>query len=262
MTGSSPIVAGSRQPADRNLWIAVALALGLHALWFIRVPEFPLALDKPPAAPVLQTMFFHEDPAELLERKLSEDVRALQSPSMFSLPTPMGFSRPFLGERRSLRPPLEGPGQEPSPSGMPSNALPQGSLATDGHGTLLRGIEWQRAGSGHESEAFPAAPAATGAVLRIAWMDSVKGLRNQSRPVEPGSVWDDPKPWEALAYVEFDDLGNVKHVLLEKPTSSPARNEEIVRALRGYHSKPGALGQSGYVTLRYAGAESKAKERP
>ena len=118
---------------------------------------------------------------------------------------------------------------------------------------MLRTISWGRDDATPGSATFSERPADTGLVVQVIWQTPMPGLRNQALQVDREVLLDDPRAWEATAYVEFDEFGSVRHVMLERPSPSPVRNAGLIRALRLLQAKPTGEVQGGNVFLRFAG---------
>jgi hypothetical protein len=242
---------------DRVGWVgwslAVALAVAWHTFWGVWLQASPLpAPVRAPAVPDVSYLPVPDGPAS--GDALSSDVRALGSPVLFSLPTPMGFSRSALTNEIGSLPPLALPGDTVA---FLERAAPVDERVVQ-VGESLEALMRQ------SGTRFPlrvpeasalAAPAAvaTGETIQVEFLGGLAGCRFQRMELP-----DDPRvrgdaAWEAGASVDVDAEGRVRHVLLDNPSASAKLNGMLVRALMGWRLEKPGTPHSGRVVLRYPG---------
>jgi hypothetical protein len=235
---------GQERDFEKTSWrAALLLAMALHAFWLVKpAPEYsPDRSNRPPPAPVLRYLADAGGP-----RNGVDEARALMSPAAFSLPTPMGFSP---AERKGLEPPLRHPRAYDTllrrPDGFqlephqPARPIPVMAAPAPPIPLAI--------------PVFAAAPAETQAVLRIAWGDALLGLPAQVLPLPTNSFWLDSKPWEAVAWLELDAGGAVRHAFLEKSAGQKDRNAALLRTLYTLTLPADAAGKAGRVFVRFEG---------
>ncbi|MFH0880286.1 MAG: hypothetical protein V2A34_11285 [Lentisphaerota bacterium] len=249
-----------RDRRSMQAWgMALILALGWHSVWWVwlgAAPPAPKLLI--PQTPSVTYTPFHVKSSD--GEALHADVRVLWSPALFSLSTPVGFSRVMLEDQIGIRPSIQ------PPSGA-SNLLER--LALSGSNPVAR-----LAGSvGEEAAAWMAdLPSLHDPEDRTVnetpfqeqrfWVEFSGGLKgaNFKRLNFPrNNPQINRMPWEIRAYLEFNGMGVARHVLLDQPTMSKKLNQYILRELLALQLKNATDGQNGYVTIRNRGFDSRSK---
>jgi hypothetical protein len=193
---------------------------------------------------------------------VTAEVRMLWSPVLFSLPTPLGFSRDALTNEMRMRPPL-GPYAgftnflERAARTAPVIEPPPRVNLPEMAANALRAV----VASEPLTPAFDLTAVSTSALFEIVLLDGLAGRKfaETRLPVRP---WvGGAKPWEAVAYLELDEAGRVVHVFLESPSPSDALNARLAQVLRAWRlAEPGSA-SSGRVLLRNKGrAQEQARE--
>jgi hypothetical protein len=234
-------------------WVlAAALALAWHAFWGLWLRAAP-----PPAplrAPVVPEVTYAPiQAAPESGGPALADARTLWSPVLFSLPTPMGFSRSALARRIGSQPPLAVPGdtaiflERPAPSDERVIRVGESVEA------LMRESPDRFAFHVPDVPALTPTAVSTGETVRVELLGGLAGRRfvRMDLPDEPRVRGD--TAWEAGAYLEVDGEGRVVHVLLENPSESAKLNGMLVRSMRGWRMESAGRPHSGRVTLRYPG---------
>jgi hypothetical protein len=180
------------------------------------------------------------------------DLRALWSPVLFSVPTPMGFSAPLLTGAAAFGPP-DKPDASPPFLAVRETDLPPAGFAAD-VSSLLRPSVAALPVRVVAAPAFPSRRPATNNVIQIMWSEAHGGLRYQAVDVGNAAPWTDRKPWDAQALLELDGQGTVRHVFLEKATAQKERNAALIRILSTLRMEPTSTARTGRVTVRYEGA--------
>ncbi len=258
---------GLAQPVrrDRFGWVgwslAVALAVAWHVFWGVWFQASPA--PEPARAPAVPEVSYLPIPDGLASGEtISADVRALASPVLFSLPTPMGFSRSALTNEIGSLPPLAVPGD--------TVAFLERSAPTDERIVQMGdSLEELMRESGARfplrvpevSALAESSAGATGETIQIEFLGGLAGRRFQRMDLP-----DDPRvrgdaAWEAGAFVEVDAEGRVRHVLLEKPSASAKLNGMLVRALLGWRLEKPGTPHSGRVVFRYPGPAQWAAQK-
>ena len=231
--------------------IALLLAIGLHVAWFVSMPRhFELV---PPRTRIQAAGFVYlgsEARARSIQQ-LTHDARAAQSPTLFALPSPMGFSGPLLLGKAQRRP----QGMTVDYFGAKNST---GAVWSTGEGLLwtsmLAQVAWQLHDGSSEpvaSTAFPPRPATGRATLRLVGLDELYGMDAVMSARQEDEALRDAKPWELTASIRFDELGAVQSILFDKPAAAPERNLAARRILHNYHLPPDLGIRSGRVSLRY-----------
>lgn len=230
--------------------LAFVIAAALHVTWWVGVPAVGMVRtgsdrDSGPVVSYVPT------PVE------DADMRMIRSPTVFSLPTPIGFSRNSLEQPLLTPPPVDIAAVPPAFRIRNGEMDPnEGRSAMQGRpvGVALTPIELARPVV--PSPTFVRRGTETNAAIQLIWMDGLGANKSQAIPVEPGSIWDDEKPWEAIAVVVVDPEGSVNHIFIEKPTASAKRNLEFARLLRSLHVTPTGAAATGRLIARYNGRPS------
>ncbi len=232
-------------------WVwAGALALALHLAWFLVLSPSPPV--SPRAVPLVPRLSY-------LPPLAAGDVRALGalalgSPALFSLPTPMGFSRPAMARVIGARPPLEIPPDEATwqprqRPGATEPAIPPPETLEQLAAASLN----SRPPAGLPRTAASAEGAEGVGGIRVELSAGLEGLAFEREEWADGAAVRPDRSWEAVARVETDPQGRVAHVFLETPTELPGLNAALVRSLRSWRLKDSPGPHSGRVTFRYAG---------
>lgn len=231
----------------RRPWLtAAALAFGLHALWLFGLPA---PADRPPGAtpPAGPTVRYEAVRSwRALQRQRRGDPRLLNSPALFALPTPLGFSGSELDREIRHAPRIMDPPPVAAATSVPTRiTVPEQELA-----------RWQRPETGRvdlvldRPPVFAGRPAGQGASLQARWSADFTGAVARLLPATD-AVWTDAVPWEVTAAVRYDEHGFLREVFLDPPGPRPDRNAAAVRLLRSLPMPPGGAGQAGRVILRY-----------
>ena len=174
------------------------------------------------------------------------------SPVLFSLPTPMGFSRSVVSGDAVLRPPLQRTQSAPVllPRPAPADNTPMIPAPAD--------VFARRAADAPplviiEPPAFAGVLAATGRTWQVVLSGGLVEARWQAQPLPKAPAGDGGDLWEAGAQIEFNRAGVVQHVWLETPTASSNLNAQLVRALLEWRCAPAAAPRAGSVIVRTVG---------
>lgn len=161
------------------------------------------------------------------------DVRIIQSPVLFSLPSAAGFSHPLRGTAMDVSVP-----PDPPPARLyltPTPEFPRGLFGLTGK-TLGEMIEAPIASAPVLMTAGPVVlndPGDEVSGYRVSWQDNpsedVHGLEIPDLPAGAPVA-----PWQAIYYVCFNASGFPEQVLVEEPPPSIELNEEWVRIVRGW----------------------------
>lgn len=231
-------------------WLAMGLAATVHLLWMAGLHLRPPG----PVAPAMVTPRVGYLPVRMGPsdtNAIHADVRALWSPALFSLPTPMGFSRParagdFLWRPVFALPPLpklllerealtEHPAEESEQDwpGPVDIALP----------TLV-----------FSSLDPPALPVpADGMAGRLAVQLDGKPVPASANVVWPEQPWmHGTQSWEVVATITLANDGRVEHAFLETRTASEEFNRDMVVALLRWRLEPSTR-RSARLVIRYSG---------
>lgn len=245
-----------RRNAPRVWPAAVMLALLWHGFWCWALAPGPAPHPKAlPWSPRVAYM-----PVRIDGRApdtLASDVRALWSPILFSLATPMGFSRPLLTNEVRAHPPMGLPMEPPRFLARPMPAA----------APLLQPLRELNTETAAQVNRLPAtepppasAPAARAAVapLALEWIGQPTGATPSGlsfpRPDWMGKL----DSWSARLYVEFNTRGEPAQVFLEEPSSYERVNRLLVTAAQAWRAERAAGAWRGRVTVRAGATPAEA----
>lgn len=231
------------------IWtMAVAWAVGWHAIWLVTVPPArAIPAGAPRRTPRLTWLRTAGTCAPI------DSGEEVGSPVVFALPTRWGFSSRVAAQVTAVPPPLSPlptwdllatrSRRPPSPADRrepPLSAWAERRLS-------LCPTAWQG------EPAFPHGVAGPSKGLDVSWFGDL-AASDFVRAEFPTSGLVRSLPWEARVYVEVNEAGCVSRALLEKPTEDPSLDETLVRAVRRWVPRPGVRSRSGVVTIRGPGA--------
>ena len=96
-------------------------------------------------------------------------------------------------------------------------------------------------------------PAATALTIQVEMSAGLAGQRFQYAGLPEDPRIRGEKDWEVTAFLEVDEEGRVRHVLLESPSQSDRLNALMVRTLLRWRMAPAKTSRDGRVTLRWMG---------
>lgn len=229
---------------SRSIWAAGALALALHGAWW-----YFLARSWTVAAPPLL-------PADAPRMTLlpssyaRSDVHLLGSPVLFALPSGFGFSGQVGREVDRAPAVLQPPPRHPVLLERDSAGAPAPDFLRS-LGQTVTGPGSGRTWVSPVHPAFASPVGATGFVVRVYWPDGpppVLGGLPGAGVLAP--VLKD-QAWEIGAMLIFDAQGGVRHVFMEKTTTSRERTDFVVRALRDLRITPAGQESRSRVVVQY-----------
>ena len=249
MSAAPPVQRAGVALNDRRVTAAaVAAALALHAVWLaaLPAPRMPAAggAGEAPTAVGYESVRSWR----ALQREHRSDPRLLHSPTLFALPTPLGFSGGELAAEIRSAPRVEiADGAAPVPPATP--VLPP----------LQEASRWSQAATGRvelaldRTPVFAAVQVSTGRALVARWSADFTGAVVRTLPAAD-AVWADAASWEAVASVWYDADGGLREVFLDPPGVRADRNAAIVRLARTLPAPAGGAGVQGRITFRYTGS--------
>lgn len=224
MTSNAPAHAGL---LHHLLPISVMLGAAASILyWFSMVVKIDVPARSSSSATV---SVFSDGSADAYE------VRKIQSPVLFSLPTDAGFSGPTrISAIRISQPPV------PEPTGIFLTALP--GFSRPFYGLTEKSLEEMIQGypSGERpgylfKSINPPLLGAAGPGYRFFWQDNpdepVVGLQAPALSGESNRA-----PWQAIYFICFNEAGFVDQLLVEAPPPAASLNEAWVRTLRAWRA--------------------------
>lgn len=243
MTPSAPSARAGKGPDEDAVrvphWVVAALVMGgLHLLWLIWLVPAPAGYRASYRAPTrLAFLTSVVDGAGG-----GGDPRALWSPILLSLPTPMGFSGAVVSDELHVRPALDAPPgrarflereryEERVPD--PSRHARDLSLA-------VRPAAETEPDPGHPPHPVPEPGLST----------TFDPVPLEHAPWPPGSA-PATNDWHLGARLVLDAGGDVRAVFLEVPSSDPLLNRRAARVLRRWRGDPGEDGRIIHVVLNY-----------
>ena len=238
-------------------FLATAMVLVWCAFWeFWLSPLNPSSKALPATAPSVS----------FLSRTNSSDgvpgiaVRALRSPAVFSLPSEEGFSAGALTNRIGGRPPLQVPGGEalflaPSREVAPGGEFRFAPELDQSVRQVLTNLPDRLSGT----SVFPG-PAALRPDVQVEVSAGLERRRLRVMDVPQGEALLKDSPWEATAFVDFNEEGKVTSVFLEERTSFDDVNAALIRALWRWQVENAKDPFGGRVTFRSPGRPQAAVE--
>ena len=248
-TAYCPIHSGN----PRIVWFwAVLLAVGWHGLWgWLFSPARAVSTIAPLRVPQVSYMPVNADGRD--GEALNADIRALWSPVLFSIPTPMGFSRSVLTNEVGVRPPL---GQSMAfsnfleRSALPVQASPLVTIPA------LNDIvaETIKSLALNETDPSRVTPVpATGGEVQVEFLQGLAERKpaNLNLPRHPWIKGD--KAWEIVLYIEFGEDGLVRQVFVESPTESESLNAALAQGAWKLRLENPGVPVSGRIVVRNRG---------
>lgn len=232
--------------ARSTLWLAMLIAVGLHA-------AFAAWIQPQTARARLQAISL---PDLAFWAQSSGESRALYSPVLFALPTPVGFSASMLNQSLQSDPPMKE--QAAALNMLQVDQRRTGSPARP----VFPQARYQTAG------AWGALPTASAAVQAgTSWPEKFAGLSvryegsavfQERVPLQvtelPGAG---PVPWMAEFHVDLDEDSRVRSVLVGiSPVRGPSK-DVLVRWLYQQRFRPGPP-VSGRVAVRWTPLPERA----
>ena len=208
----------------RMVGVASAIWFGSLALLF-RVAPMPVP---PSRADPPRVSWWPGAQGSDFEDRLTEDVRTLWSPSVFALPSPLGFSHLLRRERARLAPPMQV--QRPSPA--------FGELAFSppfSRGDVPVRLRWE---SEEQTVAFPPAAgvfppkALEPDVPRLVFPEGWESRLFSGIDLD-FAAWTN-RPWSARIEMRFDGRGVPVSMLLAQATGLPEMDQRLARAANGW----------------------------
>lgn len=250
LAAPDPLWVVSIRWARHDAALAVAVVLGLGALWWGYVELGAHSAVAKSTGRIVAIRWLPSTPVDSAHVWV-EDVRAVASPVLFALPTPLGFSRSHLVWDAPTLPVPDDRGTPP----LPSSAWPTQALARLDAPTLAETVRFAR-----RLDRIPATDttqeaamiAATGSVLVVVWERADGKTRTLTLPVEAGSVWVSEGPWEARARVRLDPDGWPDHILLENTGAGRNRETMLMQMLRQMNFGASPT-RDGLLHVRYEG---------
>lgn len=223
---------------------AFALAVALHGAWWFALARTWHPHLSPASTTAAPAMVYLPDSASMAE------ARSLGSPVLFALPSELGFSG------------RSGHGLDRAPNALRAAAGEPVLLARTTSATpppvFLRSLEEVVTSAvpsvvlrPESARTFATPAGTTGFVLRVYWPDGAPAVRGGLPGAGVLAAVLQDRPWELGAVLEFDALGGVRHVLIEKPTLSRERNEAVARALRAIRIDGGGQESRTRVVVQY-----------
>lgn len=184
---------------------------------------------------------------------MAADARAIWSPAVFSLPSEAGFSRGALTNAIGGRPPLQVPGGESlflaPPPGAASEA---GFRFAPTLEKSVREVLTNLPDRLPEAYVF-GATAITGTGVQVELASGLEWNRIGTMDVPSEDILLKDKPWEATAFVEFNEEGNVSGVFLETKSSFEDVDASLIHALWRWQVENAKEPMSGRVKFRSPG---------
>jgi hypothetical protein len=263
-TDKPAYVTADQQPlAPRTLprgLLLLILVLVWHAAWLLALtPVTGVALFRAPVGTALAVLP-DTDPAE--GTSVADGSRALWTPLLLSLPSPVGFSGSIGGGGLKTVPSLELPGEEVLFLSA-DEAAPLETVVDTPRVRLLRQAASRLA---EPPPGLDSAP--DGALLRPPETEPIhvtllhgEPAESLRRPAWPTDVLEKTgRPWEAVIRLQIGPDGDAGHLMLDAPTDDRELNQALVRALADWQWDPQPVMRRVHVQLRSYGAAPLADE--
>lgn len=188
------------------------------------------------------------------------DIRTVRSPAVFSLPSDVGFSAGALTNRIGGRPPLQVPGGEalflaPSRSAAPEAGFRFAPELDQSVRQVLTNLTDRLS----DTRVFPG-PAVLRTDVQVELSAGLERRRLRVMDVPQGEALLKESPWEATAFVDFNEEGKVTAVFMEERTSFDDVNAALIRALWRWQVENAKDPFGGRVTFRSPGRPQAAVE--
>jgi len=250
--GEGVAIEASRHADRRRLsvaWlVAFFFALGWHGIWWIWVgPEPVQARIVMPDVPQVTYMPFTEEEATGLAD--GKSIHTVWSPALFSLPTPVGFSRSVLTNAIGIRPPLAVPvGETRYLERKREGARPVEIGVVDLDSSVSRALT--NIVFVERREPVFGLPPVTGVTVTVQLDAGLEGVRfsTMSVPVVPSDCAG--RSWQAEAVIEADAQGRVRHAFLDSRSPCEAFNTSLVQTMRHWRVENPEGPVAGRVTVR------------
>jgi len=235
----------------RRFMLLLVAALWHVPLWFVLRPDMPERMTHRLPAHSGMALSFLPLSQEPGTGPMEADARILWSPVLFSLPSPVGFSKPLFPQR--LMPPPE------KLRNQEAGALLMKPLSTGRRFTITAsdplGYQAQRLLSRREVLRLPGVlhheairPAAG---LHVAFRDALAGRTVSGVPVDPATLPAGDQAWLAVIHVRFAPEGWPAFALLDRGTGDEALDQALVREVRRWRLEDSAEPREGRVEVRY-----------
>lgn len=223
-------------------WVGLLITISFHAACAALLRStWPPPSVAPNAPAPARFVYWMEPPSGPGPDTWDADPRALRSPVLFALPTSAGFSPPPRRHAETI-PAFQG-------SGSGNLMLERLPLVMDAQSFLARNaldirrtLDQRWTDLQVEADPFDLPPG-TGGVFVVEWPDGapewVAGVPPALQP--PPAAGE--RAWEASAWVQVSEAGDVSSVFLSQPTPDRERNDSLVRALRTLRAAPGREGR-------------------
>ena len=238
-------------------FLSIAMALVWCAFWgfWLRSGEEP-SRGGGSGAPVVS--FLPE--SGVSNRTLDAETRAILSPAIFSLPSEAGFSRGALTNSIGARPSLQTMG-----SVAFFLALPRAS-ASESDFPFVPALEKSvREALTNLPDQVPepyvfANLSTTGANVQVELSSGLEQQHIRTMDVPSEDVLLKDKPWDASAFVEFNEEGKVSGVFLETKSSFEDVDASLIRSLWGWQIEKATQSVNGRVTFSSSGRPQLAEK--
>jgi len=215
----------------RELVLIASFSVMAHLFLFI---AFRVAADEGHGAPVVPLTRYAGGGPSGTAVGAQEDVRTVQSPVIFSLPSVMGFSRDLLSRKARTRLVLSQPKQTEAflpldPMEAVADPISRNKLMVSLTGENEPALP---GGSINDRQSRPAA--------RRVFMVAELKERLIGGIVLPAALnQTSEKPWEVRASISISGAGAVTHVFLDQPLDSPDLNQQVLQLLHSLRFKAG-----------------------
>jgi hypothetical protein len=210
--------------------VAVFIALVLHAALFGLVR--PAVEAKPRAMSMVPITHFMGRSSDGMA-VAGIDPRLVSSPVLFSLPSAMGFSRELKEQDVKTRLTFS--------QAVKSEQFLRAQMMQDvGH---FDSLELMLSTSVSDEPALPSdlyiEEEKRFSSRRVTLAPELKNRMVGGVVLPPELNHEVAKPWEVRAEINVSELGQVRHVFLDRPLESPQLNLQVLRLLHGLKFNPG-----------------------
>ena len=244
---------------DGAYWILSALlaVACLMGVGFLFNPELPETKEKIVSVPMVSYL-----PAgnAASSNTVVEDVRVLWSPVLFSLSTPVGFSKPVLTGDAGAKPPV----MEPD---FPVRFLESDTVTVRGHDASLVTTPDDLDHYIFEYPGEPVhfrvySPSISGRLpaIDIQQHGELEQVEFEEMP-DWSTVAKGGDPFQIDIHVEFTRYGGVQHALIEHSTASDTINRKALSLVRGLRLKQVGEAIVGSLTIQSRGGVSVHKQQ-
>ncbi len=237
---------------QRAFRMAAGLAVLMHLLLFVAVRpadgKHTMEVRVPPKT------YYRNVPTDMPPGS-ADEVRMVWSPVLFSLPSPLGFSRDLLRDKLSTRLTFAQPGEsETFLSINLSVRFAEAQLISENL-MLTAGESRNLSVPPHAFQPESARPP----IRRVHVVPALKERLEGGIVLPPELSQPGGAAWEIQADVHVSAEGIVQYIFLEQPLEEAALNQSVLQLLRGLRFRSGSDSVDGRIEIYSAAAPAEGE---